>query len=196
MNVSFETLINTYIETNIGIADHFLSNTLANNLRANLLDLHKRNCLVAAGIGNDTIVNHNKQTRSDSIYWLDRKHNDPYENEFFDLIDAFVLYLNETCYTGITGYEFHYTLYEKGSFYKKHLDQFQNNESRLFSIISYLNEDWQEKDGGHLLIHQVESQQKIAPINGNTVFFKSNQLVHEVLETNRARLSITGWLKK
>jgi Rps23 Pro-64 3,4-dihydroxylase Tpa1-like proline 4-hydroxylase len=52
--------------------------------------------------------------------------------------------LNATCYTGITDYEFHYTLYEKGSFYKKHFDQFRNNDSRQYSMIMYLNTNWQK----------------------------------------------------
>ena len=31
--------------------------------------------------------------------------------------------------------------------------------------------------------------------DGKTVFFKSSELAHEVLLTNKARMSITGWLK-
>jgi SM-20-related protein len=93
------------------------------------------------------------------------------------------------------GYEFHYALYEKDSFYKKHLDQFQNNKSRAFTMIMYLNVDWQEKDGGELCIYHDDTVQRISPMNGKCVFFKSSELVHEVLLTHKPRLSITGWLK-
>ncbi|HUH73072.1 MAG TPA: 2OG-Fe(II) oxygenase [Chitinophagales bacterium] len=133
--------------------------------------------------------------RSDIIYWLDRAHNDEHENSFFDLIDAFVLHLNSTCFTGITGYEFHYALYEKGSFYKKHLDQFRNNESRQYSLVMYLNENWQEIDGGELCIHHNDHFQMISPNNCKGVFFKSSEIEHEVLLTHQPRLSIVGWLK-
>ena len=92
-------------------------------------------------------------------------------------------------------YEFHYSLYEKGDFYLPHYDQFQNNSSRKYSMISYLNNDWQPKDGGELLIHQENNNQKIAPTQGKTVFFKSDELLHEVLVTQNTRMSITGWLK-
>ena len=129
------------------------------------------------------------------IYWLDRKHNNAYENNFFDLMDSFVSYLNRTCYTGITGYEFHYALYEEGSFYKKHYDQFRNNESRQYSMIMYLNTNWQQNDGGELCIHHREGLQNITPVNGKSVFFKSSEVEHEVLLTNKPRMSITGWLK-
>jgi SM-20-related protein len=129
------------------------------------------------------------------IHWLDRKHENQFENTFFDLMDAFVIYLNESCYAGIKDYEFHYTLYPIGSFYKKHLDQFQNNDSRQFSMIMYLNLNWRKEDGGELRIHHANHDQNISPTNGKIVFFRSSELEHEVLITNKARLSITGWLR-
>ncbi len=129
------------------------------------------------------------------ICWLDRIHNDEHENTFFDLIDNFISYLNSSCYTGITDYEFHYTRYPAGTFYKKHHDQFQNNTSRAFSMIMYLNANWQEKDGGELCLHHDDRLQIISPLSGKCVFFKSNEMAHEVYQTNEPRLSITGWLK-
>ncbi|TDQ11443.1 2OG-Fe(II) oxygenase [Pedobacter metabolipauper] len=195
MKKIFNTLIDSFINDNVGIAEDFLSKSLALNLKQNLIALYADNLLLNAGTGNDTAAVQNKLVRGDKIYWLDRIHNDTHENSFFDLMDSFVSYLNETCYTGITGYEFHYTMYESGSYYKKHLDQFRNNESRKYSMIMYLNADWQEQDGGELCIYQQESIQNISPSNGKSVFFKSNELEHEVLVTNKVRLSITGWLK-
>ena len=191
----FNELIDSYIDTKIGITEHFLSDALAKHLKENLNILYAQKQLLYAGTGNEKQVLHNKLIRSDAIYWLDRKHNDPYENEFFDLMDDFVNHLNSTCYTGITGYEFHYALYEKGSFYKKHLDQFKNTASRQYSLIMYLNDDWQEADGGQLCVHHHDHLQNISPNNGKSVFFKSSELEHEVLLTNKIRLSITGWLK-
>lgn len=195
MNTVFNTLINSYIENKVGIADNFLSKSLALHLKENLTELYANKQLRSTGTGQDANVGNNNLIRSDIIYWLDRKHNDQYENSFFDLMDDFVKNLNESCYTGITGYEFHYTLYEKGSFYKKHLDQFRNNDSRKYSMIMYLNDDWEEKDGGELCIHHEDSLENISPTNGKSVFFKSNELEHEVLVTNKPRMSITGWLK-
>lgn len=195
MQKIFDTLINSFITNKVGIAENFLPGTLANDLKQNLISLFANGQLMAAGTGNDTQVAHDKTFRSDRIYWLDRKHGDVHENDFFNIIDGFVGYLNETCYTGITGYEFHYTLYETGSFYKKHLDQFRNNNGRKYSMILYLNIDWKINDGGELCIHHTEGLQNISPGNGKCVFFQSNQLAHEVLVTNVPRMSITGWLK-
>ena len=195
MEESFEELISSYIETKVGIAEHFLSDSLSGFLKENVLDLQKQKLMQLAGTGNTGNVVHNTKVRSDSIYWLDRNHNNKYENDFLDQMDAFVSFLNTNCYTGIKDYEIHYTIYEKGSFYKKHIDQFQNNQNRAYSIISYLNEAWTDQDGGHLLIHLDDQEQKISPTSGKTVFFKSNEIEHEVMVTNTARLSITGWLK-
>ncbi|MES2543277.1 MAG: 2OG-Fe(II) oxygenase family protein [Bacteroidota bacterium] len=195
MENTFETLIATYIENKVGISEHFLSDELANNLKQNLVTLNNESLLIAAGIGNSEKLAFNSAIRSDTIYWLDKKHNNVFENQFFEQIEAFIIYLNQSCYAGITGYEFHYSLYESGDFYLKHLDQFKNNPSRKYSMISYLNNNWIESDGGELLIHQFNNNQKISPTQGKTVFFKSDELVHEVLVTQNTRMSITGWLK-
>lgn len=195
MEKLFEALITDFIRDKVGIAEHFLSPELAFHLKENLITAFVENKFHEAGTGNSTIVHQDQNNRSDSIYWLDRSHNNAFEHEFFKLMDAFVLLLNTTCYTGITDYEFHYTLYEKGSFYKKHFDQFRSNDSRQYSMIMYLNSNWQKDDGGELCIHHEHILQTISPENGKLVFFKSDELLHEVLTTNVPRMSITGWLK-
>jgi SM-20-related protein len=191
----FNSLIDSFIDDKVGIADDFLSETLSGHLRDNLIELYTNKQLLLASTGNKNLLQQDTLLRGDKIYWLDREHNNIHENSFLDLMDSFVLFLNNTCYTGIKGYEFHYTLYEKGSFYTKHLDQFKNNKSREFSMIMYLNHNWQPQDGGELCIHHANHQQTISPQNGKCVFFKSSKLMHEVLITQQPRLSITGWLK-
>jgi SM-20-related protein len=191
----FDCLIDSFIEDKVGIAENFLNVSLAAHLKDNLTRLFENKALLNAGVGNSVVINQDKLIRSDVIYWLDRKHQNKHENDFFDLMDEFVVYLNRTCYTGITGYEFHYTLYEPGTFYKKHIDQFQNNGSRQYSMIMYLNADWRMEDGGELRIYHRNEEQDITPNNGKSVFFRSSDLAHEVLLTNKQRMSITGWLK-
>ena len=91
--------------------------------------------------GTSNTSQQNKLVRTDIIYWLRQEHSNIHENNFFGFMDKFVIYLNSTCYTDITAYKFNYAVYEKGSFYKKHFDQFRNDESRQYSMIMYLNED-------------------------------------------------------
>ncbi len=193
-HIIFESLINSFIEKKVGIAENFLSPSLTANLKTNLENLYAGNQLRLAGTGN-TIVDHDKLFRSDIIHWLDKKNDNEFEKSFFKVMDEFIIYLNESCYAGIREYEFHYTLYPAGSFYKRHLDQFKNNDSRKYSMIIYLNVDWKLEDGGQLCIYHEDYEQNIAPTNGKIVFFKSGELEHEVLITNKPRMSITGWLK-
>ena len=59
----------------------------------------------------------------------------------------------------------------------------------------YLNNDWKTGDGGELCVYPEGRSQNISPLGGKSVFFKSNELEHEVLTSNVPRMSITGWLK-
>jgi SM-20-related protein len=196
MNNTFDTIINSYLENNIGIDVHFLTESLANGLQQNILELQKDAQFNYATIGNDLVKNSTQKIRSDKIYWMDKSHNNSFETEFLQLAENFIEHLNSTCYTGINAYEFHYAVYEEGTYYKRHKDQFQNNSSRKYSLINYLNHNWQDADGGQLLVYQNETVQKIQPQSQTAVFFKSSEMEHEVALANRQRLSITGWLKQ
>ena len=195
MEEAFEGIISSFLENRVGLFNNFLQEDLSSKLKGNLVQLLFEKQFKIAGIGNDSNFTTNKLIRSDIIYWLDRKHNNIHENSFFDFIDKFVAYLNKTCYTGITGYEFHYAYYETGTSYKRHLDQFKDNKDRAYSMIMYLNKDWVSSDGGQLCVYHQDIAQVIAPINGKCVFFKSSELEHEVLLSHKPRMSITGWLK-
>lgn len=195
MENEFDVLINSFLSDRIGIDEHFLSVQLAAQLKENLRTLDIDRQFVPAGIGNKDIYIKDSLIRGDRISWLNPENNFPHEQDFFKLMDRFVWYLNSTCYAGIKAYEFHYAIYDSGSFYKKHLDQFKSDQSRSFSMIMYLNSDWEKRDGGELVIYQVDNIQTISPMNGKCVFFRSYQLEHEVLITNKTRISVTGWFK-
>jgi SM-20-related protein len=197
MKAHFEELVDSFITGRVGISDLFLTGALATLLQQHIHRLSEGGEMVSAGIGNDTIQGHDKLTRSDKIHWLDKKNKHTSELGFLEHVEDFIDYLNKTCYTGINAYEFHYAVYEQGSFYKRHKDQFRNNSSRKYSLISYLNEDWLEAYGGQLWIHQQgETTQKIRPTSRKAVFFESCELEHEVTIAMRPRMSVTGWLKR
>jgi SM-20-related protein len=195
MNSRYEALIGSYIDNQIGICDHFLSIELAGQLRQNLLDLDQAGRMKAAGIGNQRIKDTSQIKRGDKIFWIENDTTIPSERAFLDQVDAFIHYLNDSCYTGINAYEFHYALYETESSYQRHTDQFQNNSDRKFSLINYLNTDWLEDDGGELCIYQPDKIEKILPRMQKAVFFKSDTSEHEVCKSSRPRMSLTGWLK-
>jgi SM-20-related protein len=195
MNEQFDLLIDSYLSDDIGIAPSFLTQKLSAGLQQNILQLQKDELMTTARIGNKEIKDANQQMRSDKIYWLDKKHDNAFENEFLQHAEDFIGRLNSTCYAGINAYEFHYAVYEEGSFYKRHKDQFKNNDNRKFSLITYLNENWLATDGGQLQVYKHEAMQQIQPHAQTAVLFKSDETEHEVIKANRSRMSITGWLK-
>ncbi len=196
MENQFDRLIDSYLSNKIGIDADFLSKPLSSGLQSNIVRLEKDEMMESAGIGNQKEKDPEQKLRGDKVYWLDKSHENSYERKFLQLAEAFIAHLNMTCYTGINAYEFHYAVYEEGSFYKRHKDQFMNNNERKYSLINYLNEDWLEEDGGQLLIYQNEEAQKIQPHCQTAVFFKSDEMEHEVIKTSRRRMSISGWLKQ
>jgi SM-20-related protein len=195
MNEQFDLLIDSYLNDQVGIAPAFLTEALSAGLQQNIMQLQKDELMTAAGIGNEEVKDKGQKMRSDKIYWLDKKHNNSFENEFLQQAEDFIARLNNTCYAGINASEFHYAVYEEGSFYKRHKDQFKNNDNRKFSLITYLNENWLPADGGQLQVYQNDAMQQIQPRSQTAVLFKSDETEHEVIKANRIRMSITGWLK-
>jgi SM-20-related protein len=196
MNQQFDELINSFIDTNVGIANHFLSAELSVGLQKNIQQLQDNKQMKYANIGNEAIADAAQQMRGDQISWMDKKNNNASEQEFLEKVEHFIDYLNQTCYTGINDYEFHYAMYEEGSAYKRHKDQFRTDSKRKYSLICYLNDDWQIADGGQLMIYQNETAQHILPSAQKAVFFKSAEMEHEVLLAHKSRMSVTGWLKQ
>ncbi|MBC7555227.1 MAG: 2OG-Fe(II) oxygenase [Taibaiella sp.] len=196
MREKFEELIEGYITGNIGISAHFLNKPLAAALHHNLVNLNNNRHLEKAGIGN-AIKDNFQKIRSDKTSWLSEDSDNSAEREFLDTMAQFMGYLNETCYTGLNAFEFHYALYEPGTFYGRHRDRLRNDDARKFSIISYLNENWLTAEGGQLIVYNDDgAPTTILPENLKSVFFKSDLMEHEVTIATRQRLSVTGWLKR
>ena len=196
MNSPFDLLIDSYLETKVGIDTNFLTEALSAGLQQNIFQLQQDELMTVAGVGNKEVKDPNQKTRTDKISWMDKNSRNNYEQQFLKLVEEFIDHLNSTCYTGINAYEFHYAVYEEGSFYKRHKDQFKNDSNRKYSLINYLNKNWLEEDGGQLMVYQDEATQRISPQSQTAVFFKSDEIEHEVIKANRSRMSISGWLKR
>ena len=77
-----------------------------------------------------------------------------------------------------------YALYENGDFTSIHQDGF--NKNRLCVILVYLSDNWNEGDGGELVVKTKDGEVKIEPNLGKFVVldFLENNLLHEVLKVN------------
>lgn len=195
MEAAFEALINGLVEQQYGLSATFLQPELVLDLRMQLLAHFEQGDMMPAGIGNQGAFGRNPNIRNDVILWLEKEHNAA-EKAFLEQIETFIEYLNRTCFTGINAYEFHYALYQKGHFYKRHKDQFDSDHGRLFSLVCYLNPGWTADMGGALILYPAQETIPVLPEGGLAVFFRSDEVEHEVQPANAPRLSIAGWLKR
>lgn len=138
----------------------------------------------------------NDKIRGDYIHWLNDDTQHQAEQAFLKAFQAFVDFLNQSANEQLTYFEFHYALYPKGTFYRRHLDQFKNGGSRRYSVVCYLNNDWTAEDGGALVLYLDDQDKVILPKGGRLVCFESGKLEHEVKVAHRERLSLTGWLRQ
>lgn len=195
LNPMYEKVIDDLLNQQYSVVDTFFSFPEVEALRNILIEKHEEDELKKAAIGNQFNENIIKTIRGDFISWINESNLQEAEQTFFDRINHFTDYLNRTCFLGIQEHEFHYALYPKGTFYKRHLDTFQNDDSRKLSIVCYLNdEDWQPEFGGELVLYK-EQDITIYPLKGRVVIFESQIIEHEVKPVEQKRLSITGWLK-
>ncbi len=200
LNPTYEKIIGDLVEKKFSIVDDFFAPTEVEKLRTSLLNKYQEDNFKKAAIGNRTNEVIAKSIRGDFILWLNEAEAGAAEKLFFNRINDFIEYLNKTCFLGILHKEFHYALYPEGTFYKRHLDTFQNDDRRKLSLVCYLNEqDWKPEYGGELVIYTneygTEVEKKIYPFPGRVVIFESQILEHEVKPVRTERLSITGWLK-
>lgn len=199
-NPLYERIISDILDKKYSIVDNFFDSAEVDILRENLLEKYEEDNFKKAAIGNKTSEVIERTIRGDFILWINEAEAGKPEKTYFNKINSLVEYLNSTCFMGILTKEFHYAVYPEGTFYKRHLDTFQNDGRRKLSMVCYLNnEDWKPENGGELAIYihenGKEKQIDIFPFPGRVVIFESQELEHEVKPVKVPRLSITGWLK-
>lgn len=196
-NPLFESIIQDLLERQYAVVDGFFSQEEVALLRSNLLVKYEEDRFRKSAIGNKFNEEVIKSIRGDFILWMDESKADATERLFFDKVNTLISYLNKTCFLGIQQKEFHYAVYPTGTFYKRHLDTFQNDDRRKLSFVFYLNEDpWPVENGGELRLYLEEGVKDVLPLAGRVVIFESQLLEHEVVVVKKSeRLSITGWLK-
>ncbi|MBG23644.1 MAG: proline hydroxylase [Idiomarinaceae bacterium] len=148
-----------------------------------------------AGIGRSDNYTTNTAVRQDKIRWLSAQ--EPLENAYLVMMDQLRVQLNRELFMGLFDYECHLAHYPPGAFYRKHLDAFKGRSNRILTTVFYLNSEWQEADGGQLVIYgeRGEVLETVLPEAGKLVVFLSDVFVHEVLAGLRDRFSITGWYR-
>lgn len=194
MNSVFDAVADGLAEHGYAVVDQFLSQSEVDAI-LELEEFQKEGAsFKKAGIGNTKSLQIQEAVRGDYIHWLDRNNSPAPVQAYLNRLDELVQFLNRSLFLSLKDVEVHMTVYPTGSFYKRHLDQFKQDDHRKLSVILYLNNEWKEGHGGQLRMYLSNKSLDVLPIAGRLVIFRSDQIEHEVLPATRPRLSITGWI--
>ncbi|MCK5854728.1 MAG: 2OG-Fe(II) oxygenase [Sulfurovaceae bacterium] len=173
-----------------------IDNALTSHLTKQLLEVAKtQNSYNQAGISASSDLHIDSTKRTDKTSWLDEDKG--VQSEYLAQMDGLKNYLNRELYLGLSYFETHFAIYEVGDFYEKHLDAFKNSKNRVVTVVYYLNNDWNEKDGGELIVYDKDDKflAKVTPQANKMIVFMSEKFPHEVLPAKTTRYSIAGWFR-
>nr|WP_314899530.1 2OG-Fe(II) oxygenase [uncultured Deefgea sp.] len=155
----------------------------------------RKRAFVAAGVGREAAHQVRQDIRGDAVLWVE--NDDAEMSEANQRMADLQQCLNRELYLGLNELEWHFARYPVGSFYQRHLDQHRNQDTRVVTVVQYLNDNWTELDGGQLRIYLNDEQHiDVTPHGGTLVVFLSNRFEHEVLPAQHERLSLTGWYRR
>ncbi|RYD83917.1 MAG: hypothetical protein EOP84_06945 [Verrucomicrobiaceae bacterium] len=100
------------------------------------------------GLSNGAQVN--SELRRDQTKWWDLNALSDVESQVLTFLSAIKEACNRELYLGLQSFEGHYAIYDRGAFYKTHLDRFRSDDARTLSIVLFLNDQWRENEGGEL----------------------------------------------
>lgn len=167
-------------------------------LKAEVERLHQAGVMKEAGIGRGPDHFPDRSVRRDRIVWL-QGDTGP-QAALFQFFERVRVDLNRLLFLGLNRFEAHYASYEPGDFYRRHIDSFRGRRSRIVSMVLYLNDQWQPRDGGALRLFNRDSPNEICgavlPEAGRMVLFMSEEIPHEVLTAQRTRYSVSCWLRQ
>ena len=197
MKAKIEKILSDLEQQGYSIQEGFFSSSLTHDLKETLSSLREQNLLKQAGIGRKNDFHIEQSIRSDVISWFDESTLSPSQAEFLQITEQLQSAINERFFLGLFEFEVHFALYAPNTFYKRHLDQHKNQDTRVVTIISYLNENWEDDDGGELKVYLKNNKSLLVkPKAGTLVCFMSADFEHEVLPAKRERASLTGWFRK
>ena len=178
------------------IIDNALPEQLCTALHQQIIELPEH-AFKAMGIGRGDQLHIDKNYRSDTSHWLDG--NTQTEKDYLIWMEGLRLIVTQHLFMGLFDYEAHFAHYASQGFYKRHMDAFSGKSNRKLTTVFYLNPDWDQNDGGELLIYANEKGEipfkTVSPQMNRLVIFLSDEFPHEVLAAQKDRYSIAGWFR-
>jgi SM-20-related protein len=199
MNDKFSTIVDQLVEKGWVAIPEFLPASIARDILDEQVNLIEEGEFRKAGIGRGATFQVKPEIRGDHVLWLEADNLSSNVGKYWQAIEELRKVINRECFLNLNSFEAHFAMYPAGTFYKRHIDQFQNVKYRIITCILYLNPDWQPEHEGKLRVYFEEAGEEkhidIEPRFGTFVCFRSADIPHEVLPTKKERFSITGWLR-
>lgn len=193
-----ESVAETLADVGWVVLPDFMPLAMAGELREQAQAQRATGGFHAAGIGRGRELNVNAAIRGDEVQWLEAAEQGALA-VYQDWIEELRVSLNRLLYLGLFEFESHFAVYPPGAGYQKHLDNFRGTSARIVSAVLYLNEGWDETDGGQLRLYTDGSGDgeyvDVFPHAGQLALFRSTSFWHEVMPATRERFSLTGWLR-
>jgi SM-20-related protein len=195
--MSPEAIVSALAEPGWCVVPDFLNAAETTALRNECLDANTNSAFHRAGVGRGA-SEVRSDIRGDHVLWVDEAHAGPVLHNVLARLEAIRLAVNQALFLGLFDVELHFAIYPPGTGYRRHLDRFQDDDRRTLTVILYLNGNWSPADGGLLRFWPDERADalEIEPAGGTLVTFLSDRFWHEVLPTQRQRLSLTGWFRR
>jgi len=146
----FERVVQQILEQDRAVIDGFFPDQILSPLYDRLAALNDEDALRPAAIGAAGLWPPPDEVGTDFGVHDGLAPENEAERAFLIEIQGLSDYLNRTCFTGIRRKEFMYAIYPPGAHYERHVDNFQNKNARKFSVVTYLNRDWEPGRGGKL----------------------------------------------
>jgi SM-20-related protein len=176
--------------------DNFLSPELTLSLALECAGLAAAGTLALARVSQGAARSVNREIRADRIHWLEAGQSAACDS-YLAIMETLRIALNRRFFLGLEEYESHFAFYAPSASYAQHRDQFRHDDSRMVSVVVYLNADWLPEHGGALRLHpEGLSMRDIAPVASRIAVFLSADMLHEVLPATRERLSLAGWFRR
>jgi SM-20-related protein len=158
-------------------------------------DGHKSE-FIPAQIGKGDARKINTEIRGDHTFWLDPLAPQNTFKQLINFIDDLKQEVNRSLFLGLKEFECHLAYYPPGTFYKKHLDRFEQDSSRALTFIFYVHENWSPGSGGELVLYDKDQRllKMIEPLPGSLLCFLSGDFPHEVKMSHFERRTFTGWI--
>lgn len=199
MEILTEKIIDDISTQGYAVVDDLLPPEVVKGIRLELQKLEAQIGFKKGVVGSSIEANKREDFRGDYVHLITPASSSKDTAQYLSFLTSLQQELNRYCHLDLQSAEVLYAHYPKGTYYKRHLDRFNEQSGRKISILLYLNEEWSAEDGGELILflkneREEEVAKRIRPLAGRFVCFMSDAIEHEVLPSTRDRYSITGWL--